>query len=217
MSSNTKHTATSKHRGSLSLVFAVLLGIVGITALVVGVISQQSAPRPAMSIAPSSDVETVSKSSPDLGRSLPVKIDIPSIGVSSEVKSVGKNPDGTIEVPVGKNYDKAAWYKSSPTPGEIGAAVIIGHVDSVERGPSVFFRLGALKANDEISVKRADGKDIVYKVDAVKEYSKDDFPTEEVYGSSGNSTTLRLVTCGGDFEVDDYTSNVVVYGTYLRS
>lgn len=71
-------------------------------------------------------------------------IRIPAINVSAPVNSVGLNPDHTVEVPQpGPHYNQPAWYRYSPTPGEIGPSVIIGHVDSAKGGPSVFFELGA--------------------------------------------------------------------------
>lgn len=65
--------------------------------------------------------------------------------MSSPVNSVGFNPDRTLEIPApGPLYDQAAWYRESPTPGQLAPSVIIGHVDSAKHGPSVFFDLARL-------------------------------------------------------------------------
>lgn len=147
-----------------------------------------------------------------LSPSEPVALDIPAIEVGSPLTQVGLRPDGTMEVPRGADYDRAAWYQPSRTPGEVGPAVIVGHIDSAERGPSVFFRLGELVAGDTISVARHDGTTAVFTVDAVGSYPKDDFPSREVYGSTDHAA-LRLITCGGEFDdrTNQYRDNIVVF------
>jgi sortase (surface protein transpeptidase) len=107
----------------------------------------------------------------------------------------------------------AAWYKYSATPGQIGASVIEGHVDS-QTGPAVFFRLGALRPGDTIAVTLADGVTAVFKVSGVREYRKDNFPDRLVYGKT-NYAALRLVTCGGafDYATGHYLSSTVVFAT----
>lgn len=150
-----------------------------------------------------------------LARSKPVRLVIPSIEVDSVVQSVGQEPDGSLEVPApGPHYDEAAWYRYSPTPGSIGPAVLLGHVDSANNGPSVFFRLGELERGDLVSVDRADGSTAVFQVDKVAIYAKDDFPTETVYGNLDHAG-LRILTCGGAFDesTGHYLDNVVVFAS----
>ena len=50
-------------------------------------------------------------------------------------------PDRTVQVPT--NYQQPGWFKLGPSPGQVGSAVILGHVDD-RRGPAVFFRLRSL-------------------------------------------------------------------------
>jgi hypothetical protein len=147
-----------------------------------------------------------------LGRSRPVELDIPAIEVHTSVAEVGLNPDGTIEVPhPGADYDSAAWYRYSPTPGERGPAIIEGHLDTTE-GRSVFYRLGALHPGDRIAVARADDSSAVFQVTAVRQYAKAEFPTAEVYGDLDHPG-LRLITCGGDLDpvTHHYQDNTVVF------
>ena len=130
---------------------------------------------------------------------MPVAISVPSIGVASALITVGLRPDGTLEVPEGPDYDKAAWYDGSPRPGATGPSVIEGHVDSAENGPSVFYRLGDVRPGAEVVVERDDGTTATFRVDDVRSYPKDDFPELEVYGNT-DGPELRLITCGGDFD-----------------
>ncbi len=150
-----------------------------------------------------------------LPRSMPVSLAIPAIGVHTSLIKLGLAPDHTLQVPplTPAGVKQAGWYDRGPTPGQAGPAVIAGHVDSYQ-GPGVFYRLGALKPGDAIDVTRADGTVADFKVDAVDEYSKNKFPTQQVYGPVSYAG-LRVITCGGQFDhqTRHYRSNVVIYAT----
>lgn len=142
---------------------------------------------------------------------VPVRIDIPRIGVTSSLDRLGRAPDKTVEVPT--RWEVAGWYAAGTRPGDPGSAVILGHVDST-RGPAVFFRLRELRKGDEIEVGRVDGSTIRFAVERVAQYDKRRFPTDEVYYPT-LTPALRLVTCGGEFDasVHHYRSNVIVFAT----
>jgi len=149
-----------------------------------------------------------------LAPSPPVSVRASVVGIDSVVSQVGLNKDGTIEVPT--SYDKAAWYRLGPTPGELGPAVIIGHVDSY-KGPGVFFNLGDIRPSQVIDITRTDHSVAHFRVDAIDSYPKDLFPTEAVYGPV-NYAGLRLITCGGAFDekTRNYENNTVVYATLIH-
>ncbi len=158
-----------------------------------------------------SDTSSKNHSGKTLPFSRPLRIDIPGIQTESDLIEVGQNSDGTIEVPAGENYNKAAWYKYGATPGQLGSAVIEGHVDSADGKPSVFFNLGKLKPGDTVTVTREDGIEATFAVDSVRLFSKDDFPTLDVYGPK-NHAGLSLITCGGEFDKNsgEYRGNLIV-------
>jgi LPXTG-site transpeptidase (sortase) family protein len=139
----------------------------------------------------------------------PRRIEVPAIGVSARVIELGLNADRTLEVP--KRYEQTGWWKGGPEPGERGAAVIAGHVDS-KTGPAVFHRLEQLRAGDQIRVHRADGTQARFVVRRLERHPKDDFPTGKVYGRT-DKPTLRLVTCSGDFDASTghYVDNTIVF------
>jgi sortase (surface protein transpeptidase) len=147
-----------------------------------------------------------------------VSVTIPAIGVDSKLLHLGVNSDGTIQVPsLVTSSDEAAWYKYSPTPGQIGASVIEGHVDSYS-GPAVFYRLGALRPGDIIDVTLADGVTGIFRVTGVREYAKSNFPAKAIYGMT-NYAALRLITCGGvfDYATGHYLSSTVVFASLISS
>ena len=142
---------------------------------------------------------------------VPVRIEIPSIGVASSLDRLGRAPDRTVEVP--SRWEVAGWYAPGTRPGDPGSAVILGHVDS-KRGPAVFFRLRELRRGDDITVTRADGSSVRFAVDRTEQYDKRRFPTDAVYYPT-LAPELRLVTCGGEFDATagHYRSNVIVFAT----
>jgi hypothetical protein len=146
----------------------------------------------------------------DTARSVPVMLRIPAIGVAVYLgSSLGLDLDGSVQVPNGTQ--QPGWFDQGPTPGQIGSAVILGHVDSTA-GPGVFFDLRTLAAGDVVDVGLSDGVTAQFTVNAVAQYSKLSFPAQRVYGSHGSSA-LQLVTCGGvfDHQTGGYLSNIVVY------
>lgn len=219
------------------LAVAVLLLLGGGTALAVGIAGQDATPPVPSSTAQSPRVGNgaVSGSRSDEPRpapapaapapgtaeaapvARPVSVRIPAIEVRSELITVGLNPDGTLEVPQpGPDYDKAAWFRGSPRPGQTGPAVIEGHVDSAANGPSVFYDLGKLSPGDRVQVGREDGSTATFEVYDIQLFPKDDFPTLAVYGNT-DGPELRLITCGGPFnsEARSYEDNVVVFASMV--
>jgi Sortase domain len=147
-------------------------------------------------------------------RSEPTEISIPRIRVSAKIVTVGLDATGSIAVPPLKHAHLAGWYRLGPSPGEVGNAVVVGHVDSHVTGRAVFFELGALRAGDLVQIRRADATVARFVVRTVASYPKSDFPTDLVYGPS-DQAGLRLITCGGQFDQDarSYLSNVIVFAT----
>ena len=140
---------------------------------------------------------------------VPVRIEIPRVGVRAPVIRLGLNPDKSLEVP--KDYGDTGWWSGGPRPGERGPAVIAGHVDS-STGPAVFYRLTDLRPDDAIVVVGRDGTRTRFSVLGSERYAKAQFPTDRVYGST-DGPALRLITCGGDFDrsTGHYLDNTVVY------
>lgn len=139
----------------------------------------------------------------------PVRLGIPALGLTTRLIGVRKEPSGALGVP--DDPQRAAWYSQGPAPGDAGSAVIVGHVDS-RQGPGIFAELRDLSVGARIDVRRADGSLARFVVTRVEQYPKRDFPTAAVYAVSGPAS-LRLVTCGGEFDrrSGHYRSNVIVF------
>jgi len=221
---------------------AAILIAGGGTAIGVAVTSQHHAPQPARSAAGSTATgsgsggipvsagnqtlpwagedarELLAPKGPTLPRSVPTAIRIPAIGVNSKLMRLGLNSNGTMQVPpLFAKPSEAAWYKYSPAPGQVGPSVIEGHIDTYQ-GPSVFYRLGAVRPGNEVDVTLADRTVAVFRVSGVREYAKAGFPSRTVYGPT-DTAALRLITCGGDFDpsTGHYLSSIVVFASLVSS
>jgi sortase (surface protein transpeptidase) len=207
------------------VIVSVLVAIAGVVLSISALGGQRSGPpigktfRPtsdSIRLAPSPPTNSVETSTPaprphrSVQQPRPVHIQIPAIGVSAPVIRLGLNPDRTMETP--NNYSDTGWYAPGPEPGEPGAAVIAGHVDS-KAGPGVFFRLGQLRRGNVIRIKLKGGRTIRFTVTGLERWPKSQFPTRRVFSRTRNPT-LRLITCGGAFDssIGHYVDDTIVYG-----
>lgn len=145
---------------------------------------------------------------------LPARIAIPAIAASAPLIPLGWNPDHTIQVP--KSFAVAGWFRPGPEPGEQGAAVILGHVDS-RSGPGVFYHLRAVHRGDRIRVMLKTRKTLTFVVTGTKEVPKRHFPTKLVYAHTG-WPRLRVITCDGSFDraTGHYVDNFIVFASLIR-
>jgi LPXTG-site transpeptidase (sortase) family protein len=203
-------TATARRPGLRALCVG-LLAVAGVAAIALAyIVGPLGPPRPSAADAP--DGYTRDPSGRLLTRSIPVTIDIPAIGVSAPIMPTGLASNGSIEVPPLDMPELAGWYRYGPSPGEAGSAVIVGHVDTRDSGPAVFFQLGRLHKGDRISVIRNDGSAAAFAVTGVQLVEKEAFPAIDVHKTSSGAL-LRLITCGGTFNPDNhsYVDNIIVY------
>jgi LPXTG-site transpeptidase (sortase) family protein len=139
----------------------------------------------------------------------PTMLRIPAIGVTTTLESLVVDAARQLQPP--KDYAKAGWWTEGVAPGEVGPAVIAGHVDSAKSGPAVFYDLHKLKPGDTVLVDRG-GQTVTFSVTEVEQYPKNAFPGGRVYKPTPDAE-LRLITCGGEFDRSllSYRDNIVVY------
>lgn len=227
-------TDSTEHGGRrgryLAAAITAVLAVAGAVLLVLGAQGTAGPPLPDRATAPTSSTPLAQPQAsptpktskgtattpkpidfgPVLPSSPPVALDIPAIDVhSTSIVDLGFADDGSIEVP--RDPSAPGWFTPGPSPGQLGPAVIAGHVDSTE-GPAVFYELGGLQRGDRVKVTRADASVATFVVDQVSVFPKANFPTHRVYGNTTSRAELRLITCGGTYdETTGYVSNVVVF------
>lgn len=138
----------------------------------------------------------------------PSRLRVKAIGVDTALETLHLGADGELTPP--RTNEQAGWYADGTAPGDVGPAVLAGHVDS-QQGPAVFFRLREIEAGDTIEVSRG-GRTVTFTVTSTAWYPKKAFPTDRVYGPTPDRQ-LRLITCGGVFDrtLRSYRDNLVVY------
>jgi hypothetical protein len=175
--------------------------------------SPGSAPGALPSGAPDVDGRIVAAARAPTVLPSPVRVVIPEIGVNAPVVRLGLNTDGTLQVPT--NFSDAGWWSGGPFPGDVGPAVVVGHVSS-RAGPGVFYRLRDLAMGDRVLIERRDHSLAVFRVTGRIEVPKTDFPTQRVYGAV-RGAKLRLITCGGAFnyETGHFFDNIIVFASLV--
>jgi hypothetical protein len=92
---------------------------------------------------------------------------------------------------------------------------LIGHR---QLGPwgACTLRLRELRRGDRIRIRRADGSLMRFRVEGLERWPKSQFPTHRVFGRT-HTSTLRLVTCSGDFDrsTGHYIDNTIVYAARI--
>lgn len=205
-------TRTAMRRYLKVAAFAVFVGI-GMSLVYFG--SREEAPaRTSEATAPiATTTEVVEYEA--LPAAYPDSIRIPKIGVDATFEApLGIQENREIEVPEG--FETVGYYKYGPTPGELGPAVMLGHVDSY-RGPAVFYSLGQLESGDTIEIDRDDGTTAIFEVERLERHAQSGFPTDKVYGDL-DYAGLRLITCSGTYDRGEqrYSHNLIVFAKLVE-
>lgn len=104
------------------------------------------------------------------------------------------------------------WWGAGAKPGEAGAALLVGHVDTASK-PAVFYGLSTAQPGGKVRVVRMDGSVAEFTIEDVRVYERAGFDAHRAYGPRiEGRAELRLVTCGGTYDkaAREYTANVVV-------
>ncbi len=151
----------------------------------------------------------ISPPAPIEERLVPERIEIEKLKIGTEVKPVGLNSEGQMEMP--ENPWVTAWYKDGASLGKRGSVVIAGHLDSPQ-GPAIFYHLFTLEEGDAVSVFDQKGKEYRFMVVKKETYDEDLFPLEEVFAAN-DKPRLNLITCRGKFNqaTKRYDKRIVVY------
>lgn len=139
----------------------------------------------------------------------PWRLSVPGISVDAAIQTVGLAKDGNMDVPT--NYTDVGWYKQGPKPGEVGNAVLAGHLNDGASTAGVFQNLSKLKVGDYIYIKDGD-KQQRFLVLETQNYNVNNAPLNKIFGSS-TERRLNLITCSGDWDKSkqEYNQRLVVF------
>jgi sortase (surface protein transpeptidase) len=144
----------------------------------------------------------------------PTRLLVPSINVNAAVEPVGTDSQGRMGVP--SQASNVAWFKLGSAPGDVGDAVMAGHLDWTS-GPAVFWYLGRVRRGDVITVVRADGSTAKFAADSSSTVPYD-ASTDSLFTIDG-PPSLTLITCAGawDRQQGTYLQRLVVHATLVAT
>jgi len=148
-----------------------------------------------------------------IGTTVPVSIMVEAAGIDAVVETLDI-VNGRMENPTGPWV--VSWYRQSAALGEIGNAMLAGHVDYWGVGPSVFYNVGDLAEGDRIELTGENGEVFSYDVVWNETYTLDELVSgtmAEVVAASDDQI-VTLFTCGGEFDYvnGEYLSRTIVRG-----
>lgn len=144
----------------------------------------------------------------------PARIIIPSLNIDASIQHVGVNAKGSMASP--NNFSDVGWYKYGTTPGDVGSAVIAGHLDNGLGIGGVFKDLERLTPNDDIYIVTESGARLHFVVSHIQEYPYTEVPLEVVFNQK-DMERLNLITCTGIWisKEKTYDKRLIVF-TELR-
>jgi LPXTG-site transpeptidase (sortase) family protein len=185
--------------------------------LAVGTPLPTQVPTTEPATAPATATSTpVARGDPRLAALDITRLVVPKIGVNAPIVVLGILPDGTMASPKGPT--EVAWYTFSSKPGEVGNVVMAGHLDYINYGAAVFYRLRDLRPGDDLQVVLSDGTQVKYVVESVTAYDEATAPIADIVGRTPNEA-ITLITCAGSFDRSsrEYNKRLVVRGARVVS
>ena len=148
--------------------------------------------------------------------SLPSRLIIPSLNINANIQYVGVNAKGNMMAP--DNFTDVSWYKYGAVPGNVGSAVLAGHVDNGLGLDGVFKHLTDLKVNDDVYIEERDGTKLHFKVSDIEVYPYNSVPTNTLFAQN-DAARLNLITCDGSWVSgqDTYDHRIVIYTRLVNS
>lgn len=147
---------------------------------------------------------------------LPVRLQIPVIGVDSVIEDALITPDGRMDVPAGSA--NVAWFSLGPHPGDSGSAVIGGHFGISNGVPWVFYNLDKVKSGDKVYIINDKDQTLAFVVRRIQSFDRNGDSTS-VFTSSDGIAHLNLITCEGIWNQVNgtYPQRLVVFTDAIRA
>jgi hypothetical protein len=154
---------------------------------------------------------------------VPIWLNAPKAAITGRIIPVGVDAHGAMVAPEGANSDpvwfEAFWWRYGVIPGQVGNAVIAGHLDRKDGSPAMFWGLRNLAGGDSVFIRTAQGATLHFVVTAVQTFVNPtggaaDPVMQRIFGPA-QTVNLNLITCSGDWTGTEYTKKLVVFTTLV--
>ncbi len=149
----------------------------------------------------------------------PQRLIIAKMGLDAEVVGLGPDANGAMEAPRGKPandpiWSQVYWWNVGAAPGQVGNAVIAGHINRSDGSPSTFTYLDRLVPGDTIQSVDTSGvirTFIVTQKRPVSAYASggSDPIINDIFGPA-LTANLNLLTCWGKWDGTQYNQRLLV-------
>jgi hypothetical protein len=212
-------------RGALPALVALLLLVAGCGVASGGTAAPRATTRPRGTPTPVHlPVQYAPTPTPLPPELAPVRLLVPKMGLDAPIMSVGTDASGAMVAPRAADprdpiWSAVYWWDLGVQPGQVGNAVIAGHVNRIDASPSTFTRLNWLAPGDHIQVVTAGGQSLTFVVTSketplIAEHDPGDPAFIRVFGPS-LTPNLNLITCWGDWIGNTFDRRLVVHSTLV--
>lgn len=150
----------------------------------------------------------------DVESVIPLTLSIDRIGIiEAPIELVGIS-EGKMDVPT--HPERVGWYQFGAVPGDIGSAVLAGHVNWKNSPGAVFMDLKKVLIGDTITITNSNQETISFLVHDIKKYPLD-ANTMEVFSSYDDLSHVNLITCGGLWNslIGSHELRLVIFATKI--
>ncbi len=169
--------------------------------------------------------ETANQHTPAARFGVPIRLQIPVLGIDASILPVGQDRYGAMEAPGAGHpasdpiWAKAFWWKLGIQPGQVGNAVLAGHVDRSDGSPAVFWNLRHIHKGDHILITEQEGQQFTFQITAIEAFpiphgGPHDPIIQRVFGPA-TTANLNLITCGGVWIGTEFNKRLVVFSTLI--
>lgn len=154
----------------------------------------------------------------------PVRLIVPKLGLDARILSLGPDATGAMQAPRNGDasdpiWSEVYWWNVGALPGQVGNAVIAGHVNRPDASPSTFTHLDRLVPGDTLAIVTQNGQTLNFVVrdknaPLVYVHGGTDPTIQRIFGPA-TTPNLNLLTCWGEWDGTQFNRRLVVYATLV--
>ncbi len=145
---------------------------------------------------------------------IPVRLQIPAIGIDAPVVPVSLDVHNAMNVP--PDAATVGWYALGTLPSATGSAVFSGHLDTVLGTRGVFWNLHLVQPGDVLLITTKSGATLRFIVQSQHIYPYNKAPIQKIFADP-SGRFLNLITCNGIWNRTTYDKRLVIESVFDSS